>query len=219
MLPSWIPLYRIQEFPRSPSLAASGIHKTTLTFSHSLEGLRIYCFTHLYDLLQWKESESVSHLVMSDSLQHHGLKFARLLCSWNSPGRSARVAILFSKGSSQPTNWTWISHIAGRFFTIWVARESQYSQRTQVQISLEKRCMVQSPGDSYTRSFQLFSPSKFVTELTSSSSHGGNVHMVYCHQGSTSKPWWPKFNWGLVMWTWLTTCVVDLSHLTLWRLS
>ena len=129
------------------------------------------------------------------------------------------VAILFSRGSSQPRDQTQIFHIAGRFFTIWVAKESQYSERTQVQISPEKRCMVQSPGDSCTRSFQLFSPSQFVTELTSPSSHGGNVRMVYRHQGSASEPWWPEFNWGLVIWTWLTTCMVDLSHLTLWRLS
>ena len=27
------------------------------------------------------------------------------------------VAILFSRGSSQPRDWTWVSHIAGRFLT------------------------------------------------------------------------------------------------------
>ena len=34
------------------------------------------------------------------------------------------VAILFSRGSSQPRNWTQIDHIAGRFFTIWATREA-----------------------------------------------------------------------------------------------
>ena len=29
------------------------------------------------------------------------------------------VAIPFSRGSSQPRDWTQVSHIAGRFFTIW----------------------------------------------------------------------------------------------------
>ena len=29
------------------------------------------------------------------------------------------VAIPFSRGSSQPRDWTWVSFIAGRFFTIW----------------------------------------------------------------------------------------------------
>ena len=64
---------------------------------------------------------------MSNSLQSHGLYSlpcfsilrilqARIL-EW--------VAIPFSRGSSWPTDWTWISCIAGRFFTIWATREAQ----------------------------------------------------------------------------------------------
>ena len=34
------------------------------------------------------------------------------------------VAIPFSRGSSQPRDWTWVSCIAGRFFTIWATREA-----------------------------------------------------------------------------------------------
>ena len=34
------------------------------------------------------------------------------------------VAISFSRGSSQPRNWTWVSCIAGRFFTNWAMREA-----------------------------------------------------------------------------------------------
>jgi len=30
-----------------------------------------------------------------------------------------------SRGSSQPRDWTQVSHIAGRFFTIWATREAQ----------------------------------------------------------------------------------------------
>ena len=33
------------------------------------------------------------------------------------------VAMPFSRGSSWPRDWTWVSHIAGRFFTIWATRE------------------------------------------------------------------------------------------------
>ena len=29
------------------------------------------------------------------------------------------VAMSFSRGSSQPRDWTWVSHIVGRHFTIW----------------------------------------------------------------------------------------------------
>ena len=34
------------------------------------------------------------------------------------------VAIPFSRGSSQPRDGTWISYIAGRFFTVWATREA-----------------------------------------------------------------------------------------------
>ena len=34
------------------------------------------------------------------------------------------VAIPFSRGSSQLRDWTQVSHIAGRFFTIWASREA-----------------------------------------------------------------------------------------------
>ena len=36
------------------------------------------------------------------------------------------VAISFCRGSSRPRNWTRVSHIAGRRFTIWATRESPY---------------------------------------------------------------------------------------------
>ena len=35
------------------------------------------------------------------------------------------VAFPFSSGSSQPTDWTQVSHTAGRFFTSWATREAQ----------------------------------------------------------------------------------------------
>ena len=34
------------------------------------------------------------------------------------------VTIPFSRGSSQPKNQKWVSHIAGRFFTLWATREA-----------------------------------------------------------------------------------------------
>ena len=34
------------------------------------------------------------------------------------------VAISFSRGSSLPRNWTWVSHIVGRHFTVWATREA-----------------------------------------------------------------------------------------------
>ena len=46
----------------------------------------------------------------------HGTLQARIL-EW--------VASPFSRGSSQPRDWTLVSHNAGRFFTIWATREAQ----------------------------------------------------------------------------------------------
>ena len=63
---------------------------------------------------------------------------SRILCDpveGNSPGSSVhgisqarmleRVAIPFSRGSSQPRDWTQVPCISGRFFTIWAIREAQ----------------------------------------------------------------------------------------------
>ena len=46
----------------------------------------------------------------------HGILQARIL-EW--------VAFPFSRGSSQPRDWILVSHIAGRFFTIWATQEAQ----------------------------------------------------------------------------------------------
>ena len=70
---------------------------------------------------EFKESES--HSVTSYSLRPHGL-----YSPWNSPGQNTgvayRVAVPFSRESSQPRDRTQVSRIAGRFFTSWVTREA-----------------------------------------------------------------------------------------------
>ena len=38
------------------------------------------------------------------------------------------VTLPFSKGSSQPRDWTQVSHLAGGFFTSWARRETGYSK-------------------------------------------------------------------------------------------
>ena len=47
----------------------------------------------------------------------HGLLQARIL-EWG--------ALSFSRGSSRPRNWPWVSCIAGRFFTVWATREALF---------------------------------------------------------------------------------------------
>ena len=46
----------------------------------------------------------------------HGILQARIL---------EYVAFPFSRGSSQPRNWTQVSGIAARFFTNWATKEAQ----------------------------------------------------------------------------------------------
>ena len=55
----------------------------------------------------------------------HGILQARIL-EW--------VAITFSRRSSQPKDWTQVSHIAGRFFTFWATREAHGSLKAEEEI-------------------------------------------------------------------------------------
>ena len=54
----------------------------------------------------------------------HGIFQARVL-EW--------VAIAFSRGSSQPSDWTWVSHIVGRRFTIWATRKVDHTRVIQTE--------------------------------------------------------------------------------------
>ena len=48
-------------------------------------------------------------------LRPHGLKPARLLCPWDSPGKNIGLGVIsFSRRSSQPRNQTQVSCTAGR---------------------------------------------------------------------------------------------------------
>ena len=85
-------------------------------YVHVLQSL-LHTWNTVY---QFWQSESVSHSVTYNSLwpmdcsppgsSVHGILQARIL-EW--------VAISFSRGSSQHRDQTWVSCIAGRFFTIW----------------------------------------------------------------------------------------------------
>ena len=59
--------------------------------------------------LAWNicESESVSHSIVPNSLQDHGLYPARLLCPWDSPGKDTGVSChALLQGISQPRSPT-----------------------------------------------------------------------------------------------------------------
>ena len=58
----------------------------------------------------------------------HGILQARIL---------KLLAISFSRGSSQPRDWTQVSFIAGRFFAVWATRGSQFMMKTLQKASIE----------------------------------------------------------------------------------
>ena len=57
----------------------------------------------------------------------HGVFQARTL-EW--------VAMPSSRGSSQPRDWTQVTCIAGRFFTVWASREAQYTIKYSIKYIL-----------------------------------------------------------------------------------
>ena len=84
-----------------------------------------------WEVTSLTESESVGHLVVSDSLRPlglcsppgfsvHGISQARIL-EW--------AAISFSRGSSQPRHQSQVCCIAGRLFTLWATREVLQQKR------------------------------------------------------------------------------------------
>ena len=78
--------------------------------------------------------------VVSDYLWPPGLQPASLLCPWNFLGKKMQWgAISYSRGSSQPKDWTHISCIsalAGGFFTISTTWESQTQGEGYLNVTL-----------------------------------------------------------------------------------
>ena len=73
-------------------------------------------------ILKWSEVKwkLLSCVQLCDPVDYtvHGILQARILeC----------VAFSFSRGSSQPRDWTHVSHIVGRFFTSWATKELGHS--------------------------------------------------------------------------------------------
>ena len=69
-----------------------------------LQSMGLQSWTPLSDWIETEKGSSV-----------YGILQARIL---------ERVAISFSRGSSWPRKWMWVSCTAGRFFTIWATREA-----------------------------------------------------------------------------------------------
>ena len=75
----------------SPLFWISSSHKF-IKRVHEWQDFQTFCvWKYLLNLHTWLTSMCVSHSVVSDSLQPHGLQLTRPLCPWNSPGKNTRV--------------------------------------------------------------------------------------------------------------------------------
>ena len=70
---------------------------------------------HPFLSCEWVKVTQLCPTLCNPDYTVHGILQARIL-EW--------VAVPFSRESSQPRDWTQVSRIAGRFFTIWATRES-----------------------------------------------------------------------------------------------
>ena len=112
------------------------------------------CYEHLYGLIYIHSQSELQQVVLSYSLCGHAKSFQSYPTlgnpiDWSPPGSSVHgmlqasilewVAISFSRGSSQPRDWTQVSYVscsAGEFFTTRAAWEALLFSRTS-----------QTPGD------------------------------------------------------------------------
>ena len=104
-----------------PSPGFSPGHPTA-SFRNSPSALSLgflFCFIHRPEVSILKSLSRVWLCHTTDcsppGSSVHGISHARIL-EW--------VAVSFSRGSSWPRDWIWVSCIAGRFFPVWGTRES-----------------------------------------------------------------------------------------------
>ena len=99
--------------------------KETISFTTATKRIQYLGITKRikYPGVKWKSESELAYScpTLCDPMDYslrgssiHGIFQARVL-EW--------IAISFSRGSSQPRDWTWVFHITGRCFTIWATME------------------------------------------------------------------------------------------------
>ena len=98
----------------------------------------------LHHLGNLKDNNIVYYSEVKWKLLSHVQLFAISWTIYSLPASSAHrflqarilewVAVLFSRGSSQPRNWTQVFFIASRFFTTWATREAQWPFVRSIQL-------------------------------------------------------------------------------------
>ena len=148
-----------------------------------------------------EESKSVSHSVVSDSLQplQRTMAYQAPLSMEFSRQKYWRkilelVAIPISRGSSWPWDQTQVSCIIGRFFTVWATREASRALEEELKVPdfAYYYCFV--PTDSFCLCFSIFSflwlnlyiAKVFFTNKTQVEDTGHKDHRILLHFHPTS---------------------------------
>ena len=109
----WVALSLLQGiFPTQVSCIAGGFFTSWATKETRTSKIVRNCWRKV----KMKVAESCPTLCNPMDYTIHVILQTRIL-EW--------VAVPFSRGSSQPRDWTQVSCIAGRFFTSWATREAQ----------------------------------------------------------------------------------------------
>ena len=142
-------------------------------------------------------------------LSVHGISQARKL-EW--------VAIPFSRGSSPPRDWTWVSYITNGFFTIWATREAPDGKPW-----MGGEASLILSGWSLLRGGQHgdWSPHSSLA-LTSSPHHGTGTSLQPCESQNPGSPlglsWWDKAIVSSLVLVWSTvSSVQSLSRVQLFE--
>ena len=120
------------------------------------------------------------------------------------------VAISFSRGSSQPRDWTRVSLIAGRCFTIWTAREAPSSRErhTYVQKSIPKILFGHAGGSSGKESAcQCKKLKRYEFDLREDclKEKNGNPLQYSCLKNPMDRgAWWATVHGVSQSWKWLS---------------
>ena len=107
---------------QSMGLQRVGYNWVTFTSSSPCSALgcaHLHCVTGMSGYYAGLHFISGIRSVVSDSLQRYGLSM-----EFPKPEYCSGWVVPFSKGSSQPRDWTQVSCIAGVFFTSWATRKT-----------------------------------------------------------------------------------------------
>ena len=119
-----------------------------------------------------------SCLTLCDPLD---LQLTRLLCPWDFPDKRILewVAIFFSRGSSQPRDWTHLPALAGRFFTTEPPGKPKVSYQSVQSLSCVR--LFATPWTAACQASLSITNCQSLPKLTSIELVMPSNHLVLCH--------------------------------------